>query len=84
MKINKAEGVMCLQGIIYSNGMNHSIHFMIPLKTYPHIITINCLFVCHRWGNTPLDEARVGGSKKLIKLMEDAILDAGKTIPTRF
>lgn len=29
-----------------------------------------------RWGNTPLDEARVGGSKKLIKLIQDAISDA--------
>ncbi|CAH1424938.1 unnamed protein product [Lactuca virosa] len=37
-----------------------------------------------RWGNTPLDEARVGGSKKLIKLIEDAILDAGKSIPSGF
>ncbi|XP_024990316.1 potassium channel SKOR-like isoform X4 [Cynara cardunculus var. scolymus] len=29
-----------------------------------------------RWGNTPLDEARVGGSKELVKMLEDAISDA--------
>lgn len=26
----------------------------------------------YRWGKSPLDEARVGGNKNLIKLLEDA------------
>ncbi|XP_060204220.1 potassium channel SKOR-like isoform X2 [Lycium barbarum] len=30
------------------------------------------VFVVDRWGKSPLDEARVGGSKNLIKLLEDA------------
>ncbi|KAI3735668.1 hypothetical protein L6452_15176 [Arctium lappa] len=34
------------------------------------------VFSKDRWGKTPLDEARVGGSKKLIKMLEDAITDA--------
>ncbi|KAI3773976.1 hypothetical protein L1987_48516 [Smallanthus sonchifolius] len=33
------------------------------------------VFSKDRWGKTPLDEARVGGSKKLIKMLEDAISD---------
>ncbi|KAL8234227.1 hypothetical protein R6Q59_020327 [Mikania micrantha] len=33
------------------------------------------VFSKDRWGNTPLDEARVGGSKKLIKMLEDAFSD---------
>ncbi|MFS7962097.1 hypothetical protein Hanom_Chr08g00722651 [Helianthus anomalus] len=42
------------------------------LTTTHGLITV--WFGC-RWGNTPLDEARVGGSKKLIKILEDAISD---------
>ncbi|XP_075112151.1 potassium channel SKOR-like isoform X2 [Nicotiana tabacum] len=30
------------------------------------------VFAVDRWGRTPLDEARVGGNKNLIKLLEDA------------
>lgn len=30
------------------------------------------VFMKDRWGNTPLDEARMGGNKNLIKLLEDA------------
>uniref|UniRef100_A0A5B7CAK4 Potassium channel n=1 Tax=Davidia involucrata TaxID=16924 RepID=A0A5B7CAK4_DAVIN len=30
------------------------------------------IFSKDRWGNTPLDDARVGGNKNLIKLLEDA------------
>ncbi|XP_076919720.1 potassium channel KOR1-like [Bidens hawaiensis] len=33
------------------------------------------VFSKDRWGHTPLDEARVGGSKKLIKILEDEISD---------
>lgn len=29
-------------------------------------------FTQNRWGNTPLDEARMSGNKNLIKLLEDA------------
>ncbi|KAH1107434.1 hypothetical protein J1N35_011202 [Gossypium stocksii] len=36
--------------------------------------TLNHIICCieHRWGNTPLDEARMCGNKNLIKLLEDA------------
>ncbi|GJX99785.1 potassium channel SKOR-like protein [Tanacetum coccineum] len=34
------------------------------------------VFSKDRWGNTPLDEARVGGTKKLVKLLEDTISGA--------
>ncbi|XP_059644240.1 potassium channel SKOR-like isoform X2 [Cornus florida] len=30
------------------------------------------VFSKDRWGNTPIDEARVGGNKNLVKLLEDA------------
>jgi ankyrin repeat protein len=38
-------------------------------------LTKTCYFFIslqNRWGNTPLDEARMSGNKNLIKLLEDA------------
>lgn len=35
----------------------------------------NNILIIYRWGNTPLDEARIGGNKNLIQLLENAKRD---------
>ena len=51
-----------------SNPSTCILHLPLPL-----IITFFWIFVSGRWGNTPLDEARIGGNKNLIKLLEEAM-----------
>ena len=51
-----------------SNPSTCILHLLLPL-----IITFFWIFVSGRWGNTPLDEARIGGNKNLIKLLEEAM-----------
>lgn len=41
------------------------------LSSFPHVYNLLCCLTC-RWGNTPLEEAHVGGNKKLVKLLEEA------------
>lgn len=42
------------------------------LKLISLCVSINCILCfIFRWGNTPLDEGRMCGSKNLIKLLED-------------
>lgn len=39
---------------------------------YSKVRAITSFYLQNRWGNTPLDEARMCGNKNLIKLLEDA------------
>lgn len=44
---------------------------IITLKAEPKLYVLFHV-TANRWGNTPLDEARMCGNKNLIKLLEDA------------
>lgn len=51
-----------------SNPSTCILHLLLPL-----FVTLLWIFFPGRWGNTPLDEARIGGNKNLIKLLEEAM-----------
>lgn len=55
--------------------LNISTQYLLLLNLdFDHVISLISygLFPVYRWGNTPLDEARIGGNKDLIKLLEVA------------
>jgi hypothetical protein len=45
---------------------------LFTIRTLPVGITFVCLSSACRWGNTPLNDAYIGGNKNLIKLLEVA------------
>ncbi|XP_057460218.1 potassium channel SKOR-like isoform X2 [Actinidia eriantha] len=65
---------------INPNSKSYDLRTPLHVAAAEGLSTIACLlldagasvFSKDRWGNTPLDEARTGGDKKLIKLLEDA------------
>ncbi|XP_052183655.1 potassium channel SKOR-like isoform X3 [Diospyros lotus] len=65
---------------INPNSKNYDLRTPLHLAAAEGLVTVVCLllqagasvFSKDRWGNTPLDEARIGGDKNLIQLLEDA------------
>jgi hypothetical protein len=45
---------------------------LFTIRTLPVGVTFVCLSSAYRWGNTPLNDAYIGGNKNLIKLLEVA------------
>ncbi|XP_070009189.1 potassium channel SKOR-like [Nicotiana sylvestris] len=69
-----------LDSAINPNSKNYDFRTPLHLAASEGLFPISVLllkagasvFAVDRWGRTPLDEARVGGNKNLIKLLEDA------------
>ncbi|CAL5442504.1 unnamed protein product [Camellia sinensis] len=65
---------------INPNARSYDLRTPLHIASAEGLYTIACLlleagasvFSKDRWGNTPLDEARIGGDKNLVKLLEDA------------
>ncbi|KAL7160750.1 hypothetical protein ACSBR2_041415 [Camellia fascicularis] len=65
---------------INPNSRSYDLRTPLHIAAAEGLYTMACLlleagasvFSKDRWGNTPLDEARIGGDKNLVKLLEDA------------